>query len=209
MMPRMYFASRSPRSSKTSSWSASNSFPIASICSSLSRLSGLSTSSSISISIAFGVIRRPLQFDFDVALGGVYAGADHLSLGARHLSVLQVPDLAGAQLADARMADALAAAVREREADVLAGHQDRHRAIRLGLLLALEELDLAALALLRLAEHGLEALHVEALAVTVLVEMRLHRLEQLSRTAEERLALAPVGAQLVEVGRLQTPHLAG
>src|SRR5436305_15024291 len=95
------------------------------------------------------------QLYLHISLGGVDAGADHLSLGSRHLSVLQVPDLAGAELADAGVADALAAAVRQRQADVLARDEDRHRAVGLGLRVALEELDLAALALLRLAEHGL------------------------------------------------------
>src|SRR4029079_8734844 len=109
----------SPRSSKTSSWIASNSLPSSSICSSVRPARGLS------IIVAMGCVlcRGGSQGDFDGAFGCVDAGAHHLALGAGALPVAQVADLAGAQLADAGVADAHPAAERQRGAGLLAGDQ--------------------------------------------------------------------------------------
>src|SRR3954453_4117089 len=181
---------------------ASNSRPSSSICSGVRRASGLS----ISV-VLMGLLFSEL--DDDAPLGGVDAGADHLALGAADLAVGQVADLALAELADARVADALATAVGQVEALLLAGDEDRSRAIRLHLLVALGEDDAASLALLGQAELGLEALHVQAIAVAVGVPVVEHRVEQLARPGDERLALLPVGAQLVEVVRRDAGTLAG
>ena len=60
------------------------------------------------------------ELDLDRSLGGVDAGADDLALLAVDLAVAQVAHPAGAQLADAGVADALAAAVGQVEARLLA-----------------------------------------------------------------------------------------
>src|SRR5215211_8124302 len=118
---------------------ASNCFPSSSICSSVSLARGLS--------IVFSVNVRSLsEFDLDGTLGRADADADHLSLGPVHLSIAQVPHLARAELARAGVADPFATAVRQVEAALLAGLQDRGPAVGLGRRVAGEELDLAALA---------------------------------------------------------------
>src|SRR4051794_28675406 len=117
------------------------------------------------------------ELDLDRPLRGVDAGTDHLAARAGHLAGAQVADLAGLQLADAGVADAFAAAERERETGLLAGDEDRLAAVGVRLAVALEELDRPALALLGLAEDGLEALHVQALAVAVLVPVLVERVE--------------------------------
>src|SRR3954471_9472519 len=132
MMPWMYFASRSPRSSKTSSWSSSNSLPIASICSSVSRCRGFS--------ISVVAMRFLSELDLNGALGGVDAGSDHLSALAGHLAGAQVADLAGLQLADAGVADALATSEGEGQSGVLARDEDRLAAVGVRFAVALEEL---------------------------------------------------------------------
>ena len=48
---------------------------------------------------------------------------------------------------------------------------------------------------------GLEALHVKAARVALALPVLAQRVEQVGGPADERLALAPVGAQLVEIGR--------
>src|SRR3954454_7694303 len=135
------------------------------------------------------------ELDLDGALGGVDARADHLAARAGDLPGAQVADLARLQLADAGVAHALAAAEREAEPLVLAGHQDRLRAVRVRLAVALEELDRPALALLGLAEDRLEALHVQAVAVAVLVPVVVERVEQRGGAGDEGLAFLPVRAQ--------------
>src|SRR3954462_14687167 len=115
---------------------ASNSRPSSSICSSLSRASGLSIMLGIrapSVSVSQG--------DLDGAFGGVDAGAHDLAGAPRHLAGAQVADLAGAQLAHARVADAHPAAVGQRRARLLAGDEDRLRAVALRLDVAGEEAD--------------------------------------------------------------------
>src|SRR5207245_5982 len=82
-----------------------------------------------------------LQLDFDRALGRANARPDHLSLLAVHLPVAKVPDTSGAKLADARVADALAAPVGQVQSRLLAGDEDRHAAVGLGLAVGLAELD--------------------------------------------------------------------
>src|SRR4051794_5780945 len=187
MIERMYLASRSPRSSLTCSWSSSNSRPIASSCSGVSLCSGFSGSLA---TLTMGLLW--LELDLDGAFGCVDAGADRLALVAADFAGGQVADPALAQGADARVADALAAAVGQVEARLLAGDQDRLRAVGLGLALRLGEEDRAALAFLAGADLGLEALHVEAVAVAVGLPVLLHRVEHLGRPGDVRLALAPV-----------------
>ena len=73
---------------------------------------------------------------------------------------------------------------------------------QLGLDPALGEAHVAALALAGLAaDHRLEALHVEQLGIAVPLPALAHRVEHLGRAREEGVALAPVGAEPVEVGR--------
>src|SRR4051794_41663916 len=134
---------------------ASNRRPSSSICSVLSRASGLSTS--------VVLMAGPLsQLDDDAPFRRIDAGANHLALRAGHFPVSQVANLALAELADARVADALAAAEGQVEALLLAGDEDRLAAVALDLLLRGGEDDRAALALLPEAELGLEALQVQA-----------------------------------------------
>ncbi len=83
----------------------------------------------------------------------------------------------------------------------LAGDEDRLIAVAAGLDAALAEADRAALAALAVADArvGLEVLEVQPLLATVRrAERSAHRVEQPGRPAQERLALAPVGAQRVE-----------
>src|SRR4051794_19021365 len=142
------------------------------------------------------------ELDLDGALGGVDAGSDHLAALAGHLARAQVADLAGLQLADAGVADALAASEGEAEPGVLARDQDRLAAVRVRLAVALEELDRPAFALLRLAEDGLEALHVQAVAVAVLLPVVVERVEQLGGAGDESPPLPPIGAQPLQGLRL-------
>src|SRR5436190_3855350 len=174
---------------------ASNSRPTSSICSALSRVRGLS------IMVGIWVLAWGSKGDLDGSFGGIDARADDLALAAGHLARTEVADLARAQLSDAGVADAHPAAEGERRAGLLAGDEDWLRALAARLDVALEELDRAALADLSvaLADDGLEALHVQAIAVAGLVPVLAHRVEQVARSREERLALTPVGAQVVEV----------
>src|SRR4051794_2777754 len=197
MIDRMYFASRSPRSSFTCSWSSSNSLPIASSCSGVSLWSGFSGSATLDMIL--------LELDLDGPLRGMDAGANRLALVAADLAAAQVPDAARAQGPDARVADALAAAEGQVQPGLLARDQDRGAAVALRLAVALEELDRAALALLTAADLGLEALHVHALAVALALPVLVHGVEHLPRAGDERLALAPVGAQALEILWLQAP----
>src|SRR6266576_1470374 len=153
---------------------ASNSRPSSSICSSLSRASGLS--------IMLGMRLLPWsvsQGDLDRAFGGVDAGAHDLADAARHLAGAQVADLAGAELADAGVADPHPAAVGQRRAGLLAGDEDRLGAVAGRLDVAGGEADGAALAELAvaLADDGLEALEVQSLAVALALPMLGHRVE--------------------------------
>src|SRR3954471_12007056 len=174
---------------------ASNSRPSSSICWSLSRASGLSIMLGIrtpSVSVSQG--------DLDGALGGVDAGAHDLADAARDLAGAQVADLAGAQRPDARVADPHPAAVGQRRAGLLAGDQDRLSAVTGGLDVADGEADGAALAELAvaLADDGLKALEVQAVAVSLALPVLGHGVEHLGGAREEGLALAPVRALVVE-----------
>src|SRR3954447_5856100 len=171
--------------------------PSASICSSLSRASGLS------------IIVVSSKVDLDRALGRADARADHLALAAVDLPVAQIAHAAGAELADAGVADPLAAAERQLEAGLLAGHEDRRRAVALGLRAGGGERDRAALALLAAADLRLETLHEEALGVAVLLPMVDQRVEQVAGPGRERGPITPVRAQLVEVGGLHAAALRG
>src|SRR5439155_21633533 len=116
-----------------------------------------------------------------------------------------VPDLPRAELSDARVADAHAAAERKRPAGLLARDEDRLRAVAVRLEVALREEDRAALPLLGVApaDDRLEALHVQAVAIAVAAPVVLHRVEHLGRPADERLAVGPVRAELLEVAGRQ------
>src|SRR5436190_15602389 len=184
---------------------ASISRPSSSICSSLVRASGLS------IMVGIWVLAWWSQGDLDGSLGGVDAGTHDLALAAGHLARAEVADLARAQLSDAGVADAHPAAEGERRTGLLTGDEDWLRAFAARLDVALEELDRAALADLSvaLADDGLEALHMQAIAVAGLVPVLAHRVEQVARSREERLALTPVGAQVVQVLRRDPAVLGG
>ena len=140
------------------------------------------------------------QGDLDGAFGSVDAGAHDLAHAARHLAGAQVADLPGAQPAHAGVADPHTAAVGERRAGLLAGDEDRLGAVAARLDVAGGEADRAALAELAVAlpDDGLEALEVQAIAVAVAFPVLGHRVEHLGGAREEGLALAPVGAQVVE-----------
>src|SRR3954454_15663487 len=100
----------------------------------------------------------------------MYAGSDVLSLVSAHLAATQVADLARHELPDAGVTYAFPAAVGQVEPLLFARDQDRRAAVALGLAVALGEDDLPALALLDVGvELGLEALHVQQVAVAVLV----------------------------------------
>ena len=81
----------------------------------------------------------------------------------------------------------------------------------LGLHVTAEQADRAARAVLAvaLADDGLEALHVQPAAIAArLRPMRGQRVEQLGGAADERLALAPVRAQRIQIGRREPAVLA-
>src|SRR3954469_9899107 len=206
-MLTMYLRSRSPRSSKTSSWIASNSLPSSSICSSVRRASGLS----IIVAMRRVLCRSGSQGDLDGALGRVDAGADHLALAPRDLAGAQIADLAGAELSDTGVADAHPAPERERRAGLLARDQDRLGAVALRLDVAVDEADLAAVTALAVADgvRRLEALHVQEIAVAVGVPVLGHRVEHRFGPAHERLAPGPVGTQLGEAFGRQPPVATG
>src|SRR3954454_24761978 len=98
MIERMYLASRSPRSSLTASWRASNSRPISSSCSGVSLWRGFSGSFA---TLTMGLLG--LELDLDGTFGCVDAGADGLTLVAADLAGGQVADPALAKGADARV----------------------------------------------------------------------------------------------------------
>src|SRR5215218_6876536 len=206
IMLTMYLRSRSPSSALTSSWIASSSRPSWSSCSGVRRVRGLS----IRLGIAF--LFSVSQQDVDRALGRVDAGADHLAALPVDLTRAQVTDAAVAQPSDAGVADPHAAAVRQCRAGVLAGHEDRLRAVGGRRDSACAEVDRAAVALLALlaAEVGLEVLDVQLVAVAqLLLPVRRERAQHFGRAGEERLALAPVGAQPIEVGWRDAPVRGG
>src|SRR3954451_20618911 len=138
------------------------------------------------------------------------AGADHLALFLGDLARAQVADLPGAELPDAGVADAHATPERQLEAGLLAGDEDRLAAVGLALGVRLQEGDRPAFAVAGLAaDDGLEALHVQALAVAVLVDMGIEGVEHVAGPAHVDLALAPVRAELVEVLGADAAVLAG
>src|SRR3954452_24793381 len=100
-----------------------------------------------------------LEGDLDGGLGRVDARAHHLALRGEDLPGWQVADLAGAQPANAGVADAHPASERQGGAGLLAGHQDRLGAVALGFDPAVGEADGPALAALAVTDdvRGLEA----------------------------------------------------
>src|SRR3954447_21139118 len=178
---------------------ASNSRPSSSICSGVSRARGLS----ISIIWGMRVLGRGSQGQLDGALGGVDARAHHLPGRAGDLAGAQVAHLAGAQAPDARVADPHAAAVGQRGAGLLPRDEDRRGAVAVRLDAARGQPDRAARAELRVAraDDGLEALRVQARRFTLALPVLAERVEEVAVPAREGLAVAPVRAQAVEVGR--------
>ena len=171
--------------------------PSSSICSALSCASGLSISD-VAVMGLLRLLRARSRSGPSGALMQVRTISPSVPVD---LAVAQVAHLAGAELADAGVADALAAAERQLE-------PASSPATRIGVapshsasVSLLAKLDRAALALLGEAELGLEALHVQALAVALALPVLGHRVEHLAGPGEERLALAPVRAELVEVAR--------
>src|SRR5947208_5757228 len=181
---------------------ASNSSPSLSICSGVNFANGLSMAASLTLLL----LRSKVHLDG--ALRRTDARTDRLPLGAVDLAVPRVAHPAGPQLADAGVADALAATEGQLEPAFLAGHEDRSPAVRFGLGVAGEEGDLAALAFLREPDLGLEALHLQALAVPLPLPVLLHGVEHVGGAREEGLSLAPVRADAVEVRRGEAPVLA-
>src|SRR5436189_4687984 len=116
---------------------ASNCSPSSVICSGVNLASGLS----MRVSLTPSLLRS--EVDLDGTLGRADARPDRLPFGPVELSVSQVPHTARAERADAGVADALATAEGQVEAALLAGHEDRGAAVRLGLGVAGEEADLA------------------------------------------------------------------
>src|SRR5690242_5702536 len=210
MIEWMYLASRSPRSSNTSSWIFWNSAPISSICSGVSRLSGLwiSGGAASAVVIAAVLLGFLSELDFHGSLRRVHAGPAGHALHVHHFAAAEVPQLPGAELPHTRMADAHPAAERQLEPGLLAGHENGRAAVALHFLVGVDEGDRAALALGAVAaDHRLEALHVQAVAVGLAVPVLAQRVEHVARPRGERLALAPVRAQLVQVRGLHAADL--
>src|SRR6185437_15154495 len=141
------------------------------------------------------------EVDLDRALGRVDAGAHDLARGAGDGPRPQIAHLTGAKAPDAAVADAHAAAEGHRGARALAGDEDRLRPVAGRLDPARAERDRAAAALGGTVDQGvgLEVLVVQAGRVAVGFEARFDRRQQARWPAHERLALAPVGADLVEL----------
>src|SRR5256885_6708257 len=167
---------------------------------------GFSTSEPFFVCVAMGCSPGS-EFDLYGTFRRVDAGADALALLTRDLAVAQVADPAGGEPAHARVADALAAAVRQVEARLLAGHEHGSGAVALRLAVALQELDRAAVALLDVADLRLEALEVELLAYARLLELLLHRVDHLGGAPEEPLPLPPGPAEVVEGPRRHSARL--
>src|SRR5581483_3363542 len=124
---------------------------------------------------------------------------------AVHTARAQVADLAGAQLADAAVADAHATAEGHLRAGLLSREEDRLLAVGRRVDPAAREADRAAATALALADAalGLEVLGVQALGETLLSPVLAKRLQQAGGSAEERLAVAPVGADRLQLARVE------
>src|SRR3954452_12441169 len=180
----MYAASRSPRSARTSSRIASSSRAMS------SRSSGVRCSRSVVL-----MRESPGELEVDPNRAGRSgdAGADHLAVGALDVAGAQVAYRAGVQAPDAGVADAHATAVRQQRARLLAGDQQRRRAVRVDVLAAGQEADATAV-----ARHALrgrdraETLEMQALGNGRAREARSERVEQACGAARPRLPLAPI-----------------
>src|SRR5687768_13442150 len=150
------------------------------------------------------------EVDFNWSLRRADARPDLFPVISVDLAAAQVAHLSGRQGADARVADPLAAAVRQLQALLLAGDEDRRRSVADRLAVAVEELDQAALALLEVAgrELRLEALHVEVVEAAGFLVVVVDGVEHLARAREERLALLPIRAELLQMRGLEAAHLA-
>ena len=152
------------------------------------------------------------EVDLDGALGRVDAGADHLARRCRRPSpvrrsrtcpehsfptqVWQMPSRQPNGSSSPASSPATRIGV---------------RAVGLGLVVAVEEADRRRPRPRSPSPpmHRLEALEVQAVAVAVALPVLEHRVEHVAGAREEGLALAPVRAQLVEVGRAEPALLAG
>src|SRR3954468_12482428 len=210
-MLSMYRRSRSPRSANVRSRIPSSSSARASSCSSerwASGLSGLSVGEVWAIGFMTGLSWS--ECDLDRPFGGVDAGADHLTGAAVDVARAEVADLARAEPPDAGVADAHPAAEGKRGAGPLAGGEDRQTAVALGLDVASQEADRAARPLAGVAaDDRLEALHVEQVQVSLALPVLADRVEHRPGSGNVGRALAPVGAEGVELGRSDSTSLAG
>src|SRR5205823_1815262 len=113
----------------------------------------------------------------------------------------------GAEGAHAGMADAHPAAERELEPRLLSRDKDWLGAVALRLGVAFQESDRSALAPAGpvAADDRLKALHMEAVGQPLLLPALLERVQHLGRSTEKGVALAPVRAELVEIGRGEPP----
>ena len=144
-------------------------------------------------------MRSSSEFEYlDGPLGGVDAGTDHLAALARHLAGAQVADLA--RLSSPTQVWQMPIAAAERQASARRPRRPRGSACcrpsapRTSLLRKRIVPPSPALGVVA-ADERLEALHVQAVAVAVRVPVLVDRVEQLGRAGDERLALAPVGAE--------------
>src|SRR5215469_6756390 len=107
--------------------------------------------------------------DRNVAFRRVDTGSDHLSLLPVDLPGPQVPHFAGAEPADAGVADPHPATERQLGARLLTGDEDRRAAVTGGFDRARGEADRSSLARHgAAADHRLEALHLQQLRVPLL-----------------------------------------
>src|ERR1700684_347279 len=150
------------------------------------------------------------EVDLDRAFGRVDAGAQELTGLAVHAAGTQVADLPGAQLADAAVADAHATAERHARAGGLAGEQDRLLAVAGGVDATAAQANRAAAAALAVADAGagLEVLDVQPRGIAVFAPALAERLQQPGGAAEKALALAPVGAEWLQLVRADPAELA-
>ena len=143
----------------------------------------------------------PLQIDLYLSLGGIDAGPDRLALLAVDLARPQVAYLPASQLADAGVADPHPAAVGEVAAGLLAADEDRNARLAGRLEVGDPEADGAAASDLGVAgaDDRLEALRASLSAMPSASQCSSKASIMSARAREERLAIAPVGAELVEV----------
>ena len=131
-------------------------------------------------------------------------------VGSETSPVPQVPQTPLLQGARAGVADADAAAELEVQSGFLAGRENRCAAVAFDVLIAAQKADRAALALLvAAADDGLETLVVELVRIAVLLPPGFQIVQEIRRAGAECLTLTPIGAQLVQIGRLHAAAVLG